>query len=154
MNGFHPTTRVVVIAAIGLSLVLSMGSVSAISTLGVTNDGNLEFSGNQFDKGISFIAFCSGDDVNESDVVDITGHNFDSDGNPRTVTWETAVGVEAAVVKGGDGFAINNYTPPAFNDTVPNTDTDTGYDAEAQDPCPDGMSGVKFEFDGDVFEEV
>lgn len=153
MNRVRPTARLVLIVALSLSLILSMGSVSAISAMGVTNDGNLQFSGNQMDKGISYIAFCSTDGVDEGDVVDITGYNFDEDGNPRTVSWETSVGVEAVVMKAGTGSVINHYDPPATSDTVPNADTEST-SADPSDPCPEGMSGVKFEFDGDIFEEV
>ena len=93
-------------------------------------------------KGISWIAFCSGSDVALAPTIHDPG-DFDDDGAPRSLTWETDAGVKYVVVKSGQNFTIYDYSGGSTTtDTVTtggNDDADfygsEPSDSRSSDPC-------------------
>jgi predicted ribosomally synthesized peptide with SipW-like signal peptide len=121
-------------------------------------------------KGISFIAFCS----EPGEMIDptiLSRSEFDDDGAPRSLEWETDNGVNYVVVKAGQNFTIYEYS--SGNTTTDTVTTGGNDDADfygsepknnrSSDPCelaaekfgsgsfPSGGTSVKLEWDGNKF---
>lgn len=107
-------------------------------------------------KGISFVSFCAGDGV-AADAVRIDGVSFNDKGEPISVTWSSETPIDTVVLKYStlfenfhvDGATSGTVTVGAGDEVVSQF---TQNEQTPSDPCPDGESGIKFEYDGGSFD--
>lgn len=136
----YSAVAVAVLVGIGLSLGLS----GAIAT--VPNGGNLG-------QGISNISFCvESGTIDGADIGEATGSEFDSDGQPRVIDWQTSVAVDSVVIKAGQNYYQFDYDPAATSGTVYTSSSGENLadpqPSSPNDACPSGTEGVKLDWDG------
>jgi hypothetical protein len=104
-------------------------------------------------KGISFVAFCSSGGFTGNPITSFSTAKRNTGGEPVAVDWESDEPVDTVVIKTGPGpDALYNF--PVGDATFGTTELDTKTDSpnpgpqqSPQSPCPDGSSGVKYEYE-------
>ena len=114
-------------------------------------------------KGISFVSFCvdEGESVSDADVsFSVTERK--AEGEPVALEWHSDVPLRTVVLKYGTVFE-NFYVDDATSGTVtvgagdvrlvyePKDSPALSNGQEPSDPCPDGETGIKYEYEGGEF---
>jgi hypothetical protein len=126
-------------------------------TCGVTCDGD------STSKEISFVSFCTSggfDSPDQDPITSISTAKLNTDGEEVAVDWESEEPVDTVVIKTGKVGNVEAkkalYTFDAGGATFGTTELDTttgapdpGGNQSASSPCPDGSSGVKYEYENE-----
>ncbi|MFB6123959.1 MAG: hypothetical protein ABEJ78_10935 [Haloferacaceae archaeon] len=97
---------------------------------------------------VSFVAFCAAGGVGAGDV-DLTVTSW-KDGDPYAVDWTATVPVDGVVVKAGNGGRYYDVGGATSGTVSANGGTPISVTPSA--PCPDGSTGVKFDWNDDGWD--
>jgi hypothetical protein len=109
------------------------------------------------EKGISFVALCG---VSLDADIDVSVAKWNGD-EPTAVRWESSGSVEVVVTKAGSSTGASSASEPGIQNhpvdgslsgIVEAFGTDPQPEQTPQSPCPDGIVGMKFDFDDSSFD--